>query len=471
MGHASRRVATVEAGVSVHRDVALVVLGHALGCMLVLGLGFDHVSDDDFARVTIAQAFAHAPRLDPSGTSWLPFPFWTLGALLAVVGRSLTAARASSIVMASLALALPYLAMRAVSASRKAALAAVAFAALSPWPLWLGAATVPESFTASFTTAAAIVLGAAPPRGRDPGARPRWYASPYLFAGGLLAACLSRYETWPVAATLAVVLVLRAARSPAAAPSARRAQVTLAAMAAAGPTLWMAWNIRAHGGDPLHFFHRVATFKRAIGEGSTDTMSALLLYPRLLVETRPDVVGAAVMALSMLGSAGVDRETRDVLVARWRLPLLCAAAQLAFIAYGNARDGAPAHHAERALLGVVMLLAAFAADVLTLAVTSASRGRARTAARATVAIGVVASIGNSWIASRDVPGNGNADRRAAQVEAGRALRQGGAERLVITPCAFEHFAVIAAYGAPERVEIRARTGAPLSAACPAVSHE
>jgi hypothetical protein len=32
------------------------------------------VSDDDYARVVIAQRLSLA--LDPSGTSWLPFPFW-----------------------------------------------------------------------------------------------------------------------------------------------------------------------------------------------------------------------------------------------------------------------------------------------------------------------------------------------------------------------------------------------------------
>ena len=64
--------------------------------MLVLALGFDHVSDDDYARVTIAQSFAHAPRLDPSGTSWLPFPFWALGSVMAVFGRSLEVARAAT---------------------------------------------------------------------------------------------------------------------------------------------------------------------------------------------------------------------------------------------------------------------------------------------------------------------------------------------------------------------------------------
>jgi hypothetical protein len=33
---------------------------------------------------------------------------------------------------------------------------------------------------------------------------------------------------------------------------------------------------------------------------------------------------------------------------------------------------------------------------------------------------------------------------------------------------FEHFALIAAYGAPERVEARPRSGAPVVASCPFV---
>ena len=35
----------------------------------VLHLGFTHVSDDDYARTVIAEQFAQAPKLDPSGTS------------------------------------------------------------------------------------------------------------------------------------------------------------------------------------------------------------------------------------------------------------------------------------------------------------------------------------------------------------------------------------------------------------------
>ena len=46
----------------------------------MLHLGFSHVSDDDYARVVIAERFAHAPHLDPSATSWLAATaFWMRG--------------------------------------------------------------------------------------------------------------------------------------------------------------------------------------------------------------------------------------------------------------------------------------------------------------------------------------------------------------------------------------------------------
>ena len=448
-------------------EVAVIAALHALACVLVLRLGFDHVSDDDFARVTIAQSFAHAPKLDASGTSWLPFPFWALGSVMIVAGRSLATARGASIAFASLAAILPYLALRMTGASRPAARLAIAFAVLSPWSLWLGAATVPESFTASFTAAAAIALGST--RG------PRLsLAARSGFAVALLAACLSRYEPWPVAAVLAIVLAVRGARALRArsgrgdkVPDDERADASsdlvLAAIVASGPLLWMAWNAHAHG-DALHFFQRVARFKRALGEGSPGTLEALLLYPRLFVMRRPDVVLALALAFTF---GHVFVKSRAEVRAAWLVPLGCAAAEVAFLAYGNARDGAPAHHAERALLGVFFLTAMFAADVLVLA-APAALARARTAALAVAAAGVLAWLANDAVALRDVPGNGPSEARSAQISAGSALRAENVEHVEITPCAFEHFALVAAFGAPEKVAVSPRTDAPVTASCPAV---
>jgi hypothetical protein len=429
---------------------------------LVLALGFDHVSDDDYARVTIAQAFAHAPRLDPSGTSWLPFPFWALGSVMSAAGRSLAVARVASIAFASLAAALPYVALRMTGVTRGRAMIALGFALLSPWSLWLGAATVPESFTASFTAAAAIALGAGAGGGAGAGAGAR-----LGFALALFAACLSRYEVWPVAAVLAIVLAARGARDRTAREG--RFTLVLAAIVALGPLTWMAWNAHAHG-DALHFFQRVARFKRALGESSPGTVGALLLYPRLLVAMRPDVLVALSCALFALRSLA----SRDDARRRWFVPLLCAAAQIVFLAVGNARDGAPAHHSERALLGVVFLIAAFGADVLAEAAPAALSGtRAPARARAFGPLVVVSLVWLvTWaVALRDVPGTGAADDRTSQIATGTRLRDEGARELEITPCAYEHFALIAAYGSPEHVQSRPPAGgAPVaaSATCPTV---
>jgi hypothetical protein len=395
-------------------------------CVIVLATGFDHVSDDDYARVTIAEAFAHAPRLDPSGTSWLPFPFWWTGSFLALFGRSLSVARFASILLASVGATLPYVALRTVSVDRTRALAGTAFALLTPWMLWLGGATVPESFTATATAAAIIVLAARP--------------SP-AFAALLGCACLSRYEAWPVAAVAAIALVVR---------DRSRRSITIAIACAAGPILWMLWNAGSHG-SALHFFHRVSNFKRAIGAGSTSTTEALLFYPRLLVTTRPEVVAAAVAGLYALRDTSVRK--------RWLVPLVAALAQIVFLAIGNARDGAPAHHAERALVGVLVLLALFAVDACA---SLAPRLR----------IGTLAVAAVLWLftarAFAEPPGRSSSEDRTAQIARGLDLRAAPASSLDVTPCAFEHFALIAAYGAPERVSIAPKTDAPITAECPRV---
>lgn len=419
-------------------DAALIAAVHALACLLVRAAGFDHVSDDDFARVTIAQSFAVTPTLDPSGTSWLPLPFWVTGSSMAVFGRSLSVARAVSVLVASVAAATPYLALRSTGRARGPALASVAFGVLSPWSLWLGAATVPESMTASFTAAGAIALGA---RGASQApAR----SSPW-FAAALFAACLSRYDAWPVAATIAIALVVSSARARDREES--RRHLVHASIVALGPVAWMAWNLHAHG-SLLHFFHRVSTFRRAHADGAQTTLTALLAVPRMLVASRPDV------CLGALGAVVVLR--RPEARARWAVPLLSAVALVAFLSYGNLKDGAPTHHAARALLGGIFLVAAFAAEAVAdamLRLRAERGGTKRTALGGAVLVAAwLFTCRSTW---PEMPGHSAADDRSAQLAAGATLRATLTnERVVLTPCAYEHFALIAAFGAPERVVIR-----------------
>lgn len=378
--------------------------------------------------MTIAQTFAVAPKLDPSGTSWLPVPFYALGGALALTSRALDAARVASILFAASSAALPFFALRCAGVSPRASTLAVLFAMVSPWGLWLGASTVPEVYVAALGASALVALGV-------PG------SSKTGWALALVAACLSRYEPWPCAAVAAAWLVVQALRSHAAGPDDARRLYVASAVVAIGPLVWMLWNIHAHG-SALHFFHRVATYRRALGEGAVDPLAAALSIPRLFVTTRPEVAIATVPVLMAL-RAKAFRHT-------FGLPVLAVLGQLAFLAYGAAADGAPTHHPERTLLGahVTTALVAGAAMAHHLAMAPSR------ATRAYAGIVLVAAV--TWLLGfralgRAVPGRSAAEDRTRAVERGRDLRD--APALEVAPCAFEHFALIAAYGAPERVTV------------------
>lgn len=388
-------------------------------------------------------------------------------------GRSLNAARALSVVIASVAASTPYLALRFGGSSRCRALVASTLAFGTPWAIWLGASTVPESFTASLAAAGALGLAAAVrlPRSADDARRSKLALC--LFAVAILAACLSRYEPWPVAAVVAMAMAWRAAvrgdvrldsqATPAFRDSRRDATMRFAFGVAAilcilGPVAWMTWNAHVHDG-PLHFFRRVSSFKRGIGEGSTNTQSALLLYPRLLLTTRPEVTIPALLLAPL--------SLRDPAVrARWGLPLLAAMAEVAFLAYGNARDGAPTHHPERALLGTLVILALFVGDVGAPTLQRLTwRGRRMGTAGV---VGFAAFWLVSFLRGAEMPGRTPSEDRRKEMEQGLALRARGAREIIVSPCGFEHFALIAAYGSPENVETKPRDRQGAEAPCPSV---
>jgi hypothetical protein len=431
---------------------ALCLLKAALGAWL-LASGFSHVSDDDYARTVIAEQFAHAPRLDPSGTSWLPLPFWVAGLWMMAVGRSLASARTIAFVLGVFGVAAPYAAMRGVGVSRAASVTSVAVAMAIPWNAWLGVATVPDGWSGALLAAGAIAMNDA--SGGSP--RRRAWA-----AAALLAASSSRYEAWPVCGLFVVQSTCRVLVSLRAAPSrprtaAVRRELGLALLAAAGPLLWMGWNTFAHG-SPFHFIARVTTFRRAIGAANITLHDKLVGYPVALVEETPEVVA---LALAAVVGAIRSREVR----LRWAWPAAAAGLVMAFLVAGDLGDGAPTHHPARALASVWWIATGIGVDVL----AAASR---RSGGRAWRYLGIAAAI--AWGLSlrprwREWPGQGPSERRDVQIARGldlRARRVAGAD---VTPCSFEHFALLAAWGAPERATVAPRTGAAPTSDCPRVT--
>lgn len=330
---------------------AIVVLARLAASAVVLGGGFRAVSDDDFARVVIAEQWARAPRWDASGTSWLPFPFWITGAAMKLGGRELETARAVALALGVGASLLVYMAARWLGETRIAATVGAVAAAVFPWSARLGVATVPELFTAALTVLAMAAL--APPGG---GVRR------ILGGAALLAATLSRYEAWPVALIFAGICVFDAAtlrnareRSATRAPGARAPLLCASALALAGPAAWMAWNRAAHG-DALHFLARVAAYRQALGGIEGSAAGRLLAYPAAMVREEPEI--AALCAAALVVTAA----TRGVpaLLARlspYARPAAVAAAQIAALSLAMIKDGAPTHHPERAVLAEILLLA------------------------------------------------------------------------------------------------------------------
>jgi hypothetical protein len=425
---------------------ALVLVGvKVLVSLWVLHQGFTHVSDDDYARTVIAEQLAHAPRLDPSGTSWLPLPFWLEGGVMMVAGRTLGVARALALVLGAASVAAPYLAMRVVGVRRSAAVAATALAIVLPWSAWLGVATVPEAWFGALVAAAVLAMG-------------RVEVRPWV-AAALLVAALSRYEAWPTCALMAALCVWGWARPREG--GSRGRELACAAVAVAGPAAWMAWNAHAHG-SALHFVARVTTFRQAIGAADVPLTEKLLAYPRALAVETPEVAVLGAVGLVGLAVPGL-REVRE----RWRWGLTAAMAILLFLVWGDVRDGAPTHHPARALAALWWLLLGAGVDVaVTLVARLPPRRRALAAATAALAgFAWCAWLPARWEAS---PGRSEAEQREVPIARGLELRARDVRHVDVTPCAFEHFALLAAWGAPERATVQPRTGAPVTSECPLV---
>lgn len=422
---------------------------------IVLAIGFRAVSDDDFARVVIAEQWARAPRLDASGTSWLPLPFWITGAAMKAAGRSLDVARVVAVATGAGAAVVIWLAARWMGESRRAALGGAVLAAVFPWSARLGAATVPE-----LASAALGLLGAAslvPERDGRAGARRVWGA--LAIAG----ASLSRYEAWPMAAVFAAVCVVEAVKGWGARGRGggkdRGMLGAAAVIALGGPIAWMVGNRLTHG-DPLHFVARVTAYRRALGsesgEGGLGVMGALgrvVAYPAAMVREEPEVfallaVGAAMFAAR--GGSGGLRALGERLRGHAR-PAMIAGAQIAALSAAMVKDGAPTHHVERAVLGVILLAAVAAGGLLVDGVMGWERPMG---ASTRWRIGAVTMMAGAVALGALVRARGAREGFAArgdEVAIGRAAAMLAApgEPILVEVADYGHLAVIAALGRPE----------------------
>ena len=418
------------------RDLLVVALIKAAASAAVLATGFRAVSDDDFARVVLAEAWTHAPKLDPTGTSWLPFPFWVQGAVLAIAGRSLDVARATTLVLGLFSAVIVYLAARWITRDRRAALAGAVLAAVFPWSARLGVATVPELPTAALTLLALASL--------VPGDSDAPVASRRLLgAVALLAATLSRYEPWPIAAGFALLSLLDARR---ASPPDRPRLLASAALAVTGPIAWIAWNYRAHGAA-LHFLTRVAAYKKALGAGGDESaLTRLFAYPIALVREEPELFAALAALAAIVAVATITHlPTPRNHLARFKRPLILALAQIAALSLAMVNDGAPTHHPERAVL-VGMLLAALIAGDLAAHLLASRATRAVTLAFTTLTVILAALVIRPRITADE-----SFTSRTDEVAIGRAARarMAAGDHVLVEIADYGHLAVVAALGRPE----------------------
>jgi hypothetical protein len=439
------------------RDALAVTVAKVALSVAVLASGFRAVSDDDYARVVIAQAWAQAPRLDPSGTSWLPVPFWATGAAMLAFGRSLGVARATAFVLGVGAVLLCWLAARWLWGERerdtddRATLFAGLTAAALPSSALLGVATVPELPTAALIVLAlaSLVPPAARPADAAGGAR---VALRRRLVGGacLLMACLCRYEAWPVALCFAALCIADARPRRDAAPLPPRPLGLIAAgtLAVAGPIVWMLWNGYAHG-HPLHFAARVAAYRDAlVGAPGPGTLRSLAEYLGATARAEPHLVAFTVASAALLAWPRTRAGGALEALARARRPLLVSGAMLLSLAWAGGRSGAPTHHPERALLAALLLVAMLGAVVVVRTFREARRTGTAWAPAAACAAALVAGV----VVMRLFPGESLLPRQQ-EVAIGRATASAvpAGEKVLLQVDDYGYLAVIAATGRPEDV--------------------
>jgi hypothetical protein len=395
-------------------DVALVVLARVATSLACLASGFRAISDDDYARVAIAARFAAQPSADPSGTSWLPLPFWLYGAPMWLFGDSLATARGVALVLGAASAALIWLAASWLGLPRRTALIGALGATLLPYGAWLSAATVPEA-----PTAALLVLGAVSLLRPEPQRR-------LVGALALGAACFSRYEAWAPALVFALVTTW----------DAWRARSKWLAVAVAAPlvpmALWLLHGVFVHG-DAWFFVARVTQYRAALGREASGWASALLSTPLALVRFEPELWAVFVVALG----AGLKRGESPFTGLAWR-PVVLLASLVALLIIGDARGGSATHHPERSLLPVFWFLALITAGLVSNAAANLERAWLLPALALPLALAGALWLRPPLLATF-------VDRREEE-HIGRLLRRIDARGVALDTDDFGYFAIQAALG-------------------------
>jgi len=404
-----------------------VLLVRSAVSLSVIGAGFHALSDDDFSRVVIAQSFAWRPRWDPSGTSWLPLPFWLYGTCMTLCGATLACARVLAFTLGLVGALGLWLAGRWLGLSRNAALLGTMLACAVPYAAWLGVATTPDYFTAVLVLLACCSLARRRPVIRICG------------AAALTAAVLSRYEAWPLALVWSLWVAAEAVR--------RRdwRSLALAAAVLVAPLGWMAHGVLYHG-DALFFIKRVVNYRRALGVAGADAAARLLSTPQHLLRDAPEL-----WAMTLVCSLGCWLAKVRPLRQRWCRPLLGMLSIVILLMIGDWRDGAATHHVGRTLLPVwllfSLLLAKGIADYFK---------KSGSVMRVVGAVGVAATYALAWTIIR--PAVMNLDQFCPRIEetnmgALASSRVPRGERLAIYTRDYGYFAVEAAFARPNDVVV------------------
>ena len=396
------------------RELALLLATRGIACVAAWQQGFRALSDDDYARISIAQRFAHTPHFDPTGTSWLPAPFWAYGAAFRLFGTGLGVARATAIVAGMCATVLVYVAARLIGIDKFGALLGAALSCLIlNYSGLLGIAPLPEVPCAALLLFAAATL-----------VRPE---SNLRGLGGLalIAATLSRYEAWPIALVFAAFCCWDALR---------KGQVAFAACAAlalVGPAAWLLLGRLEHG-SALFFVARVTAYRRALGGPEASTLKQLLEYPWLALRDEPSAWGVWLIFAFMR-----PKEAYPGRFGRCELALL---AMLGFLMLGSIRDGVPTHHAGRVLLPIWFFVCIAGGHAFAVRATSGVR-------RLSVAV-VVALMGTTAFSPGLITLDEGFAQRSNELAAGVAARKYTSSALAIDTADYGYFAVQAGFGSP-----------------------